>query len=136
MPNALRPEITRAMLQELWDEALESRGARSDITRRAEDMLMQANAVSPVITWGLADLYQLTRVPETTTTELARPRARWLTELERYEADPALWMREYFQDMVRDFAYRHGVERGRAFAARLVRDGFLTQLDLLVELRH
>jgi hypothetical protein len=56
--------------------------------------------------------------------------------VERYKADPALWMRKYFQDMVRDFAKRHGVERGRAFAAKLVRDGFLTQPDLPVELRH
>jgi hypothetical protein len=136
MPNAPHPEITRAMVQELWDQALDADAASSDINRRAEDMLMQVNAESPVVNWGLTDLYHLTLAPKTTTNDLARSRARWLTEVERYEADPALWMRKYFQDMVRGFAKRHGVERGRAFAAKLVRDGFLTQLDLPVELRH
>lgn len=99
-------------------------------------MLMQVNAESPVVNGGLTDLYHLTLAPKTTTNDVARGRARWLTEVERYEADPALWVRKYFQDMVRDFANRHGVERCRAFAAKLVRDGFLPQLDLPVDLRQ
>jgi hypothetical protein len=62
MPNAPRPEVTRAMVQELWDEALEAGGASSEINRRADDMLMQVNAESPVVNWGLTELYHLTLV--------------------------------------------------------------------------
>jgi hypothetical protein len=136
MPNAARPEITCAMVEELWDEALESRRPMPSINRRAEAMLMQVNAESPVVNWGLTELYHLTLAAETTINDLARSRARWLTEVARYEADPALWMRKYFQDMVCDFATRHGLHRGRAFAAKLVRNGYLTHLDLPVELRR
>jgi len=38
-------------------------------------------------------------------------------------------MRKYFQHIVRAFANRHGVERGQAFAAKLLRDGLRAGVD-------
>lgn len=136
MSDTGRPEVTRAMVEDLWDRALTRPSDRLRISERAEHLLMQVNSENPVVNWGLTDLYYLAGSPATTTDDLASSRARWLAEVERYESGPALWTRTYLQRMARDFAATHGTERGRAFAAKLVRGGQLSQLDLPMDLRE
>jgi hypothetical protein len=124
------------MVEDLWDRALAPPFDRLQVRERAERLLMQANSESPVVNWGLTELYHLTSRAQAKTDELAASHTRWLAEVERYEADPALWMRTYFQRLVRDFSASHGTQRGRAFAGKLVRDGHLSQLELPMELRE
>lgn len=136
MSDTVRPEVTRAVVEALWDDAVATPSDRLGINVRAERLLMQVNSESPVVNWGLTELHHLTRSPQATIDELVAGRARWLADVERYEADPAVWIRSYFQRMARSFAARHGTQRGRAFAGKLVRAGHLGQLDLPAELRE
>jgi hypothetical protein len=126
-----RREITKAMVRRLWDEAVQAPHDLASIHDRAEALLDQVNSENPVVNWGrLTDLHALTRSPEAVVEQLHQHRSAWLTELQQYELDPDLWMRHYFQNMVRDFTRMHGPDRGRMFAARLVREGQLAESDV------
>jgi hypothetical protein len=121
MTTERRPEVTQAMVRHLWDKATQPPLDLVSIRHRAEALLDLVNSANPVVNWGLTDLHALTGSPEATVEQLHQRRAAWLTELRRYEVDPDLWLHTYFQDMVRNFTKTHGLDRGRAFATKLVR---------------
>jgi hypothetical protein len=136
MPVERRDEVTAVLVEQLWIEAIDGSASIDDVHRRAEALLDQVNAESPVVNWGLTTLHHLTRSPGRAQGDLVRARTAWLAEVERYEADPSAWMRRYFQGMIRDFTRLHGPEKGRAFAAKLVRDGHLREPDIPTEVRE
>jgi hypothetical protein len=87
------------------------------------------------VNWGLTELHRVTGLPGATSAQLVESRVTWLSEIERFEADPGGWMRSYFQRMVREFAEAHGVDRGRVLAAKLVRGGQLRPADIPAEVQ-
>jgi hypothetical protein len=129
-------EVTGVLVERLWAEAVDGSAPIDEVHRRAEALLNLVNAESPVVNWGLTTLHHLTQSPGRTREDLVRARTAWLAECERYDADPPGWMRRYFHDMIRDFTAHHGSEKGRAFAARLVRAGHLREQDLPAEIHE
>jgi hypothetical protein len=128
-------EVTAQVVDRLWVEAIEGSTAADEIHNRVEALLNRVNAESPVVNWGMTTLHALTRTPARPRDELIEAQNAWVSEVERYQADPKSWQRRYFVDMVRDFTERKGANAGRAFATKLIRDGHIGELDLPAELR-
>ena len=59
-----------------------------------------------------------------------------LVELERYERDPAAWMRKRLLDYLNDITKNHGQDTARRQAMRYVREGRLEAADLDDHLRE
>lgn len=133
MTTEQRPEVTQSTVRRLWDEALQTPDSWANVHVEAENLLERANAENPVVNWGLTDLHALTRTPDTSLDHVRQRHAICLAEMAEHDRDPALWMRRYFQKMLRDFTARHGPDRGHAFAAKLVRAGQLAADDLAGE---
>jgi len=130
MPIERRDEVTAVLVDRLWTEAIVGSASTGDVHRRVEALLNQVNAESPVVNWGLTNLHHLTRSPDRTPDDLIQARIAWRAEVERYQDDPSAWIRHYFEDMIRDFIESHGPEKGKAFAKKLVRAGYLRERDL------
>jgi hypothetical protein len=58
--------------------------------------------------------------------EIAPAMEEWLAELARFDDDPELWMRRYFQRGVREYAAQFGRAAGQSFGDKLVAHGDLT----------
>ena len=127
--------VTVHVVNEMWVAALEGSTTADEVHSRVERLLERVNAESPVVNWGMTRLRGLTRSSSASTDEFTEARIAWLAEVERYEADREGWMRRYFLDMVGAHTTNHGVEKGRAFATKLVRAGNLHERDLPPELR-
>ena len=111
------------MVRRLWDEAIEKPQRWASIHKRAEALLEQVNTENPVVNWGLTDLHAATRSSNSTADSLVQRRSSWLEEIERYDRDPNLWMRRYYQKMIEEQTRAHGSKRGQAFAEKLVPGG-------------
>jgi hypothetical protein len=130
-----RDEVTAAIVDELWLQAIDGAVARDEVHRRVEALLERVNAQNPVVNWGMTDLHALTGSSDLSPDDLIKARGSWLTKVAEHDADPEGWMRGYFVAMLSSFSARNGAEAARAFAAKLVQQELIRGDDIPISLR-
>lgn len=126
--------VTRADVERWWVDLLEGTCTRDQASQWAEYWLNQdPGDIEELVIQGLLTLQSFINSDlshDELMAEVAGDLTRWRNELQRYDADPDAWMCEYFTTMLSSFAGRHGVDSARAFGAKMVRDGWLTERDV------
>jgi hypothetical protein len=129
-------DVTAQVVDALWLKAIAGSLTKQEVHERAEARIERVSAQNPVVNSGMLDLHGLTRSASRPSKErLTEARTSWKAQLDHFEADPETWMRDYYVRMLRNFTDDHGVEKGRAFAMKLVRSGEVSEADIPPELR-
>jgi hypothetical protein len=125
------PEVTRHDVDQLWSDVIGGRRSWQDTSARAEALVARVNSENPIVNEGLLTLYYLWQPGAARdAASLSSQRERWRDELAEYDADPAAWMRCYFQRMLVSYADRRRAPEAGAFGAKLVAQGLLAATDV------
>lgn len=126
-------EVIPEDVEALWSDLMDRRSTAQETAARAR-VLMETLNVAHLANWGLSTLYALTNEGVRDTQGVGLAHQRWRRHVRDYKADPAAWDRRYYQRMIISFADRHGLERARAFGAKLVASGELRDRDVAAAL--
>lgn len=130
---ASRREILIEDVEPLWSDLMDGRRTARETATRALTLMETVNATH-VANWGLSSLYALTHLGAPAAENVTAAHERWRRHVREYQADPAAWDRNYYQQMIIDHAEQYGTERARAFGGKLVASGELRDADVAAAL--
>jgi hypothetical protein len=126
-------EVVAEDVEPLWSDLMEGRSTAQEAAMRARMLMDTANATH-VASWGLGSLHAVTLGGVPAAEDVLVAHERWRRHVRQYQADPDAWDRSYYLRMIIDFGKRHGTERARAFARKLVESGELRDADVAAAL--